>query len=46
MLLRCVGRLVWAAIGPLHDRLWTFTLTEAGALGRPADDVVDHPDSP
>jgi hypothetical protein len=39
-------RFVWASIGAFHVCLWTFTMTEAWAWGRPADELVDRSDSP
>ena len=39
-------RFVWANVGAFHVCLWTFTLTEAWAWGRPADELVDRSDSP
>jgi hypothetical protein len=39
-------RFVWASVGAFHVCLWTFTLTEAWAWGRPADDLVDRSASP
>jgi len=39
-------RFVWATIGAFHICLWTFTMTEAWAWCRPADDLVDRSDSP
>lgn len=39
-------RFVWANIGAFHVCLWTFTMTEAWAWGRPAVDLVDRSDSP
>jgi hypothetical protein len=39
-------RFVRANIGAFHICLWTFTLTEAWAWGRPADELVDRSTSP
>jgi hypothetical protein len=39
-------RFIWANIGAFHICLWTFTLTEAWAWGRPADELVDRSASP
>jgi hypothetical protein len=39
-------RFVWASIGAFHICLWTFTLTEAWAWGRPAEELVDRSESP
>jgi len=39
-------RFVWANIGAFHVCLWTFTMTEAWAWGRPADELVDRSASP
>jgi hypothetical protein len=39
-------RFVWASVGAFHVCLWTFTLTEAWAWGRPADELVDRSESP
>jgi hypothetical protein len=39
-------RFVWANIGAFHVCLWTFTLTEAWAWGRPASELVDRSASP
>jgi SRSO17 transposase len=39
-------RFVWANVGAFHVCLWTFTLTEAWAWGRPADELVDRSASP
>ena len=39
-------RFVWASVGAFHVCLWTFTLTEAWAWGRPAEELVDRTDSP
>jgi DDE superfamily endonuclease len=39
-------RFVWANLGAYHVCLWTFTMTEAWAWGRPADELVDRSDSP
>jgi hypothetical protein len=33
---------VWANVGAFHVCLWTFTMTEAWAWGRQADDLVGH----
>jgi hypothetical protein len=39
-------RFVWANIGAFHVCLWTFTLTEAWAWSRPAEELVDRSESP
>jgi hypothetical protein len=39
-------RFVWASVGAFHICLWTFTLTEAWAWGRAAEDLVDRSESP
>jgi hypothetical protein len=39
-------RFIWANIGAFHVCLWTFTMTEAWAWTRPADELVDRSDSP
>jgi DDE superfamily endonuclease len=39
-------RFVWASVGAFHVCLWTFTMTEAWAWGRPAAELVDRSDSP
>jgi len=39
-------RFVWANIGAFHVCLWTFTMTEAWAWGRPVDELVDRSASP
>jgi DDE superfamily endonuclease len=39
-------RFVWANLGAFHVCLWTFTLTEAWAWGRPASELVDRSASP
>jgi hypothetical protein len=39
-------RFVWANIGAFHVCLWTFTMTEAWAWGRAADELVDRSNSP
>jgi hypothetical protein len=39
-------RFLWASVGAFHGCLWTFTLTEAWAWNRPADDLVDRSASP
>jgi hypothetical protein len=39
-------RFVWASVGAFHVCLWTFTLTEAWAWGRPAEELVDRSESP
>jgi DDE superfamily endonuclease len=39
-------RFIWANIGAFHMCLWTFTLTEAWAWGRKAEDLVDRSASP
>lgn len=35
-------RFVWASVGSFHLCLWTFTLTEAWAWERDADELVGH----
>ncbi len=39
-------RFVWASIGAFHVCLWTFTMTEAWAWNRKADELVDRQASP
>jgi hypothetical protein len=39
-------RFIWASVGAFHVCLWTFTMTEAWAWGRPADELVDRSSSP
>jgi hypothetical protein len=39
-------RFVWATVGSFHLCLWTFTMTEAWAWGRRAEDLVDRSASP
>ena len=39
-------RFLWANVGAFHVCLWTFTMTEAWAWGRQADELVDRSDSP
>ena len=39
-------RFLWANIGAFHICLWTFTLTEAWAWGRKAEDLVDRSATP
>jgi hypothetical protein len=39
-------RFLWANVGAFHVCLWTFTLTEAWAWGREADELVDRSASP
>ena len=39
-------RFVWASVGAFHVCLWTFTMTEAWAWGRPADGVGGPVGSP
>jgi DDE superfamily endonuclease len=39
-------RFLWASVGAFHVCLWTFTLTEAWAWGRSADELVDRSASP
>lgn len=39
-------RFIWANVGAFQVCLWTFTLTEAWAWGREADELVDRTDSP
>lgn len=35
-------RFVWASVGAFHVCLWTFTMTEAWAWNRPAEELVGH----
>ena len=39
-------RFIWANIGAFHVCLWTFTMTEAWAWGRKAEELVDRSASP
>jgi hypothetical protein len=39
-------RFIRASVGLFHVCLWTFTMTEVWAWGRPADELVDRSDSP
>jgi DDE superfamily endonuclease len=39
-------RFIWASVGAFHVCLWTFTMTEAWAWGRSADELVDRTASP
>jgi hypothetical protein len=39
-------RFVWASVGSFHVCLWSFTLTEAWAWGRPHAGLVDRSASP
>jgi DDE superfamily endonuclease len=39
-------RFVWATVGSFHLCLWAFTMTEAWAWGRRAEDLVDRSASP
>jgi hypothetical protein len=39
-------RFVWASVGAFHLCLWTFTMTEAWAWGRPEEELVDRAESP
>jgi hypothetical protein len=39
-------RFIWASVGAFHACLWTFTMTEAWAWTRPADELVDRSRSP
>jgi hypothetical protein len=39
-------RFVWANVGAFHVCLWTFTMTEAWAWGRPTEELVDRSASP
>ena len=39
-------RFIWANIGAFHVCLWTFTMTEAWAWGRPEEELVDRSASP
>jgi hypothetical protein len=39
-------RFLWASVGAFHVCLWTFTMTEAWAWSRPADELVDRSESP
>ena len=39
-------RFVGASVGAFHLCLWTFTLTEAWAWGRPVEGLVDRAESP
>ncbi len=40
------ARFIWANIGAFHVCLWTFTMTEAWAWGRLAEELVDRSASP
>ena len=39
-------RFIWATVGSFHLCLWAFTMTEAWAWGRRAEDLVDRSASP
>lgn len=39
-------RFVWASVGAFHLCLWTYTMTEAWAWGREAEELVDRTASP
>jgi hypothetical protein len=39
-------RFLWANVGAFHVCLWTFTMTEAWAWGRQAEELVDRSTSP
>jgi hypothetical protein len=39
-------RFIWASVGAFHVCLWTFTMAEAWAWSRSADELVDRSDSP
>jgi hypothetical protein len=39
-------RFIWANIGAFHICLWTFTMTEAWAWGRKAEELVDRSAAP
>jgi hypothetical protein len=39
-------RFIWANVGAFHVCLWTFTMTEAWAWGREAEELVDRSASP
>jgi hypothetical protein len=39
-------RFVWASVGAFHVCLWTFTMTEAWAWSREAEELVDRSSSP
>jgi hypothetical protein len=39
-------RFLWANVGAFHVCLWTFTMTEAWAWGREAEELVDRSASP
>ena len=39
-------RFVWANVGAFHICLWAFTMTEAWAWGREAEELVDRSDAP
>jgi hypothetical protein len=39
-------RFVWANVGAFHVCLWTYTMTEAWAWGRPGAELVDRSASP
>jgi hypothetical protein len=40
------ARFVWASVGAFQVCLGTYTMTEAWAWGRPADELVDRSESP
>ena len=39
-------RFIWANVGAFHVCLWTYTMTEAWAWGREAEELVDRSSSP
>jgi hypothetical protein len=39
-------RFLWANVGAFHICLWTYTMTEVWAWGRPAEELVDRSASP
>ena len=39
-------RFIWANVGAFHVCLWTYTMTEAWAWGRPTAELVDRSASP
>ena len=39
-------RFIWANVGAFHVGLWTYTMTEAWAWGREAEELVDRSASP
>jgi hypothetical protein len=39
-------RFIWANVGAFHVCLWTYTMTEAWAWGREAEELVDRSASP